>query len=104
MPLLFATLALMSWTSHQGSVITHGDDYLTKHMPAGLKQFLGLKSVVPPAKPAADPKSGAAAEPAPAPAPSFYVEKIVPIIEKTASPVTSLPRSKAASAWTPTSC
>jgi len=81
MPLLFATLALMSWTSHQGSVITHGDDYLTKHMPAGLKQFLGLKGVVPPAKPAVTLKAGVAAEAAPA-APSLYVAKIAPLMEK----------------------
>jgi uncharacterized membrane protein/mono/diheme cytochrome c family protein len=81
MPLLFATIGLMSWTSHQGSVITHGDDYLTKHMPVGLKKFLGLNGAVPPAKPAAEPKAGVAAEPAPA-APSFYVAKIVPIFEK----------------------
>lgn len=81
MPLLFATIGLLSWTSHQGSVITHGEDYLTKHMPAGLKQFLGIKGALPPTKPAVDPKPGAAAEAAPA-APSFYVATIAPLIEK----------------------
>jgi len=41
-PLLFATVGAMAWTSHQGSIITHGDDYLTKHMPASLRKFLGV--------------------------------------------------------------
>jgi uncharacterized membrane protein len=48
-PLLFATVGAMAWTSHQGSIITHGDDYLTKHMPASLRKFLGVPLTPPPA-------------------------------------------------------
>jgi len=69
-PLLLATVGVMSWTSHQGSIITHGDDYLTKHMPAGLRSFLGI---APAAAPAAATTAGDA---------SFYVARIAPILEK----------------------
>lgn len=41
-PMLLVTLGVMAWTSHQGSIITHGDDFLTKYMPAGLRSFLGI--------------------------------------------------------------
>ena len=39
---LFATLCLMGWTSHQGGKLTHGEGYLTEHMPAGLRAVLGV--------------------------------------------------------------
>jgi uncharacterized membrane protein len=53
-PLLVSTVGLMFWTSHQGSNITHGDDYLTKYMPDELRFFLGISAPpVPAAKPAA---------------------------------------------------
>lgn len=72
MPLLFATIGVMAWTSHQGSIITHGDDYLTKHMPAGLRKFFGVPLVPPPA--------------AKTTAPSLFATKIAPILEKNCVP------------------
>ena len=78
MPMLFATLGIMGWTSHQGSVITHGDDYLTKHMPAGLRQFLGIKSATPVKAPAPTADANAVAPPPP----SFFVSQINPVLEK----------------------
>lgn len=71
-PLLLATVGVISWTSHQGSIITHGDDYLTKHMPPKLRLLLGL---APAPAPTAKTAPGAAA-------PSLYVAQIAPIIEK----------------------
>jgi uncharacterized membrane protein/mono/diheme cytochrome c family protein len=44
---LFATVCLMAWTSDQGGKLTHGEDFLTEHMPGRLRSLLG---VAPPAK------------------------------------------------------
>ena len=85
-PMLLVTLGVMSWTSHQGSVITHGDDYLTKHMPGGVRSFFGIApahgaktATTPPAE--ADPATVKTNAVAAAPD-SFYVSQIAPIIEK----------------------
>ena len=67
-PLLFATVGGMAWTSHQGSIITHGEDYLTKHMPAGLRKFLGVPLAPPPA--------------AKTTGTSLFATQIAPILEK----------------------
>jgi mono/diheme cytochrome c family protein len=64
--LLFASLGLVSWTSHQGSVITHGEDFLTKHVPGGLRRLLGV-----PPEPERNP-----------PAATFYSQKVAPLMEK----------------------
>jgi mono/diheme cytochrome c family protein len=40
--LLVATVGLMVWTSDQGGKLTHGDDFLTKFMPARLRAVLGV--------------------------------------------------------------
>jgi uncharacterized membrane protein len=57
---LFATVCLMAWTSDQGGKLTHGEGFMTDHMPGGLRSMLG---VAPPAK-----KRVAANPSAPAPA------------------------------------
>jgi hypothetical protein len=44
---LFATVCLMAWTSDQGGKLTHGEGFLTEHMPAKLRALLG---VAPPAR------------------------------------------------------
>ena len=67
-PLLLATVGAMAWTSHQGSIITHGDDYLTKHMPVGLRKFLGVPLTPPPAAKTAGT--------------SLFAAQIAPIFEK----------------------
>ncbi len=74
---LLATVCLMAWTSDQGGKLTHGEGFLTEHMPASLRSVLG---VVPPAK-----KRVAANAPTPTPAP------------------TSVPTASAAVASTPAS-
>ena len=75
-PLLIVAVGVMSWTSHQGSIITHGDDYLTKHMPGGMRSFFGIATT-----PAAVAKAAAQGASA-ADAPSLYVSEIAPILEK----------------------
>ena len=44
---LCASVGLMVWTSDQGGKLTHGEGFLTEHMPGGLRALLG---VAPPAK------------------------------------------------------
>jgi hypothetical protein len=44
---LFATVCLMAWTSDQGGKLTHGEGFLTEHMPGRLRSLLG---VAPPTK------------------------------------------------------
>jgi hypothetical protein len=48
--LLTATLLTLIWTSHQGSSITHGNDYLTRYVPSHLRALFpsrGLQGVSP---------------------------------------------------------
>ncbi len=37
---LFATVCLMAWTSDQGGKLTHGEGFLTEHMPGRLRSLL----------------------------------------------------------------
>lgn len=39
---LFATVGLMAWTSDQGGKLTHGEGFLTEHMPGKLRSMLGV--------------------------------------------------------------
>jgi len=71
-PMLLVALGVMAWTSHQGSIITHGDDFLTKYMPGGMRAFFG---VAPATAPTA--KIHAAAAPV-----SLYASQIAPILDK----------------------
>ena len=43
---LFATVCLMAWTSDQGGKLTHGEGFLTEHMPGSLRSLLGVAPVV----------------------------------------------------------
>ncbi len=59
--LLASTLLAMLWTAHQGGTLTHGSNYLTQYMPAGLKRWSGLEQT---------PSAG-----------SFYAKQINPIFD-----------------------
>jgi hypothetical protein len=37
--LLALTLLTLTWTAHQGGILTHGNDYLTRYMPGPLKRL-----------------------------------------------------------------
>jgi mono/diheme cytochrome c family protein len=60
--LLTCTLLALIWTAHQGGSITHGDNYLTQYMPAGLKRWAGVGEQAPVAE-------------------SFYSKHINPILD-----------------------
>jgi uncharacterized membrane protein len=72
LPLLFAAVGLMVWTSDQGGKITHGENFLTEYMPGRLRSWLHLPP--PPAKPPPSPAANAV--------PDFYEARIVPIFNR----------------------
>ncbi|GAA5115964.1 hypothetical protein JIN84_19730 [Luteolibacter yonseiensis] len=41
--LLFASVSIMGFASHDGASLTHGEDYLTKYAPDPIRSALGLK-------------------------------------------------------------
>jgi mono/diheme cytochrome c family protein len=47
-PFLAASLVLLVVAAHAGGKITHGNDYLTAHMPAGIARLLGISVPVHP--------------------------------------------------------
>src|SRR5262249_789548 len=83
---LFAAFGLMAWTSDQGGKLTHGEGFLTEHMPGKLRSLLGI---APPesrhlarnsAIPAASGVSAASAAPPPASVP-FFSSPVPPIFD-----------------------
>jgi uncharacterized membrane protein len=55
--MLFGSVGIMAFASHDGASITHGEDYLTKYAPPQVKKLLGIeagKTKAPVAKPAAE--------------------------------------------------
>lgn len=59
--MLFISVGVMTWASHDGGSITHGEPYLTEFAPAPLRKIMGLpvkrehgKAADAPAKPAAE--------------------------------------------------
>jgi len=63
--LLACMLLALAWTAHQGGSLTHGGNYLTQYMPAGLKRVLALET----------------ASSSSSPAVSFYAKHIHPILD-----------------------
>lgn len=45
--LLFGSVGIMGFASHDGASITHGSDYLTKYAPAPIRAILGLEAKKP---------------------------------------------------------
>lgn len=68
--LLFGSVGIMGFASHDGASITHGSDYLTKYAPAPLRKLMGLDAGKPatPAKETADPV--------------VYADVVAPILER----------------------
>ena len=61
--LLTATLLALVWTGHEGGSITHGNDYLTRYMPAR------LRALIPPSGP-----DGVSSD-------SYYARTIAPVLD-----------------------
>jgi len=84
---LLAIVGLTAWTSDQGGKLTHGEGFLTEHMPGKLRLMLG---VAPPAKKHASANSAittttnslSASGSAPTPASvAFFTSRVAPIFE-----------------------
>ena len=67
-----STFPLLVWTSHQGGALSHGDAFLTQHMPDGLRSLLGVAKPRP--KPVAAAQSPASA--------TFYAKRIAPLLDQ----------------------
>lgn len=86
-PSLVATLGFLVWTAHQGGQLTHGERYLEEHMPARLREWLGVPA---PAKAQRPPSAALPALPTGAggaavvpPERSFFAERIMPAMDRT---------------------
>lgn len=66
--LLFTSVGIMSFASHDGASLTHGSDYLTKYAPEPVRRMLGEASGKPAAKSAGDPL--------------VYADIVAPILER----------------------
>ena len=69
--LLFVSVGVMGFASHDGASITHGTDYLTRYAPEPLRRVLGLK----PATDEAGSAASAAADPV------VYTHLVAPVLE-----------------------
>lgn len=69
--LLFGSVGVMTFASHDGASLTHGSDYLTKHAPEPLRKTLGLA----PAK-SSNKEAANTADPV------LYADIVAPILER----------------------
>jgi uncharacterized membrane protein/mono/diheme cytochrome c family protein len=70
--MLFGSVGVMGFASHDGASLTHGSGYLTKYAPEPLRKILGL-----------DPQEKLEAEPTANPAdPAVYANIVQPILER----------------------
>src|SRR5580704_1837800 len=89
--MLFATVCLLAWTSDQGGKLTHGEGFLTEHMPGKLRSLLNIpietkKRVAVnsphPTAPVPSNVSTATNRPAPTPASvAFFSSRVEPIFD-----------------------
>ncbi len=73
--LLFGSVGIMGFASHDGATITHGEGYLTQYAPSPIREILVLESKKP-EKPA---KTAVATE---AIIPVIYTDLVAPILER----------------------
>lgn len=69
--LLFGSVGVMSFASHDGASLTHGSDYLTKYAPDPIRKILGL-----------EPKQKLEEESVLPADPVVYVDLVAPILER----------------------
>ena len=78
---LFATICLMGWTSDQGGKLTHGQSFLTEHMPAKLRTVLGVPPPVRKQTPPDTPVSAPSISISGKISVTFFASRISPIFE-----------------------
>jgi mono/diheme cytochrome c family protein/uncharacterized membrane protein len=87
---LLGTVCLMAWTSDQGGKLTHGEGFLTEHMPESLRSLLGVapvakkhvaaNSAIPVAPASTNLSTANVSAPAPASV-AFFVSRVEPIFD-----------------------
>ena len=83
---LLATLVLLAWTSDKGGKLTHGETFMTRHMPGKLRTLLVVRAIpnnVQPIKTASVTSTSVNA--APAPSATFFAARVAPIFENKCS-------------------
>lgn len=81
---LFATLALLLWTSDKGGKLTHGEAFMTRHMPDSLRSLLHVPAAptkVQPTVKTAGPALTNTRAPA-SPSATFYAARVAPVFEQ----------------------
>jgi hypothetical protein len=84
---LFATLILLVWTSDQGGKLTHGETFMTRHMPGKLRTLLRVSAL--PKKVQATIEAASltptSVSAVPAPSATFFDARVAPIFENKCS-------------------
>ncbi|MEO5712613.1 MAG: c-type cytochrome domain-containing protein [Luteolibacter sp.] len=70
--LLFGSVGIMAFASHDGATLTHGEGYLTKYAPEPVRRAMGIEDKKQP-KPAAAPAAGSQL---------VYADIVAPILER----------------------
>ena len=81
---LLATLALLIWTSDKGGKLTHGESFMTRHMPDSLRSLLHVPAASTKIQPTVKTPGTALtnANVAASPSATFYAARVAPIFEE----------------------
>src|SRR6266852_5586915 len=84
---LFATLLLLAWTSDKGGKLTHGETFMTRHMPGKLRFLLSVPAIPSKVQPTIEAASVASASRVSTQRPSatFFAARVAPIFENKCS-------------------
>jgi Planctomycete cytochrome C len=80
---LLATLLILVWTTDKGGKLTHGEAFMTRHMPGRLRTLLNVPAVRNNVQPPVGSASliSASGNAAPLPSATFYASRVAPIFE-----------------------
>jgi uncharacterized membrane protein len=81
---LLATLVLLIWTSDKGGKLTHGESFMTRHMPDTLRSLLHVPAAPTKVQPTVKTPGTALtiANAAASPSATFYAARVAPIFEE----------------------
>jgi uncharacterized membrane protein len=84
---LFATLVLLVWTSDQGGKLTHGETFMTRHMPGRLRTLLRVPAIPKKGHPTIEEASvtPTSVNALPTPSATFFDARVAPIFENKCS-------------------
>src|SRR5437667_2057397 len=82
---LLATLVLLTWTSDEGGKLTHGETFMTRHMPGKLRTLLHVPAIRNKAQPTIVAVTPISVNATPAPSATFFNARVAPIFENKCS-------------------